>query len=219
MSASYSGSLVKQYYKSIYCIPHQRFLCGEHRSQGISMYCFPVTVLFLPLLHVPTEDTLRTLSSIRTAVEQEMYTTSMYSQRMRCIQGLFSLWLVSMFHQITVTSGAKCVLRGEWSSCAPPWGLTWATGGKWTGCLQTAANWAWLVCHHLPISCSLLSLLESAACWQVRRGVWEEHVPAFQPWTDLTYDPDIRKHPASSGPTPPAPPPLRTPNPWNSLCQ
>lgn len=34
--------------------------------------------------------------------------------------------------------------------------------GKWTGCLQTAINWAWLVCHHLPISCALLSLPEMA---------------------------------------------------------
>lgn len=43
-----------------------------------------------------------------------------------------------------------------------------ATQGKWMGCLQTAINWGWLVCHRLPISCSLLSLpeMEVAGRWR-----------------------------------------------------
>lgn len=106
-----------------------------------------------------------------------------------------SFFLIGCFNVPPHNRGIRCqiVCLGAGESNAPTLGLTRATEGKWMGCLQTAINWAWLVCHHLPISCGLLSLpeTEDVGRW---RDVWKVPAPVHQNWTELTCDLDIAHH-------------------------
>lgn len=106
------------------------------------------------------------------------------------LYGLFRWSVTQWRHQ------APSIFFGVGENIAPTLGLTRATEGKWMGCLQTAINWAWLVCHHLPISCGLLSLpeMEDVGRWREvskrclrqyaakldRAHLWPRHRPP--PW-------------------------------------
>lgn len=104
------------------------------------------------------------------------------------LYGLFRWSVTQWRHQ------APSIFFGVGENIASTLGLTRATEGKWMGCLQTPINWAWLVCHHLPISCGLLSLpeMEDVGRWrEVSKRCLRQYA---ENWTELTCDLDIAHH-------------------------
>lgn len=104
------------------------------------------------------------------------------------LYGLFRWSITQWRHQV------PSIFFWVVENIAPTLGLTRATEGKWMGCLQTAINWAWLVCHHLPISCGLLSLpeMEDVGRWrEVSKRCLRQYA---KNWTELTCDLDIAHH-------------------------